>query len=99
MSKKGGSCPDTSFYSDMIQSIPVRVYPNPTQGIVYVDLPNTGKDFPNRVRLFDSHGKLIFEKEGSGNKMEIDISSYPAGYYIVELSAKDEHTTWKIIKQ
>lgn len=99
MTSKGGYHTDSSFYSDIMQSVQLRVYPNPTQGKIYIEMLDLTEDAPNKVRIFDNQGKLIYKNEGLGNAIEIDISRYPTGYYMVELHTNGEHTTWKIIKQ
>ena len=48
MTSKGGYHTDSAFYSDIMQSVQLRVYPNPTQGKIYIgdsdDIrPNNGE--------------------------------------------------------
>jgi hypothetical protein len=53
----------------------------------------------SNIRMFDSHGRLIHEQEGNGNAVELDLSTYPTGHYIIDLFVNEEHTTWKIVKK
>ena len=99
MMSKGGNCSDSSYYLDQMQSVQMRIYPNPTQGKVYIEMSEVEEDSPNRICLYDNQGKLVYKSDGFGNTIEIDISTYPTGYYMVELYANGKHTTWKIIKQ
>lgn len=94
-----GSIADSSYYLDQMQSIQMKVYPNPTQGKVHVEISETRESPLLKIRILDNWGRLIHENQECGNVLELDISSYPDGYYIVELFADDEHTTWKIIKK
>lgn len=96
---KGGNSSDSTYYVDQMQTIQMKVYPNPTQGKVYIEMSGTGETELNRIRVYDNQGRKIHENEGLGCQMEVDLTSYPTGYYIVELFAKDEHTTWKILKK
>lgn len=48
MTSKGGYHTDSAFYSDIMQSVQLRVYPIPTQGKIYIgdsdDIrPNNGE--------------------------------------------------------
>lgn len=99
MMSKGGNHTDSTYYIDQMQSVQMVVYPNPTQGKIYVELPKMEESVPNMFRLYDNQGKLIYESVVLGNTLEIDISLYPTGCYMVELYVNGERTTWKLIKQ
>ena len=96
---KGGSYSDSTYYIDQMQSVLMKVYPNPTQGKVYVEMQGGGEIGHSNIRMFDSHGRLIHEQEGNGNAVELDLSTYPTGHYIIYLFVNEEHTTWKIVKK
>lgn len=99
MMAKGGSYSDSTYYIDQMQSVLMKVYPNPTQGKVYVEMQSGDEIGNSKIRLFDSHGRLIHEQEGNGNAVELDLSTYPTGHYIIDLFVNEEHTTWKIVKK
>ncbi len=99
MMAKGGSYSDSTYYIDQMQSVLMKVYPNPTQGKVYVEMQGGGEIGHSNIRMFDSHGRLIHEQEGNGNAVELDLSTYPTGHYIIDLFVNEEHTTWKIVKK
>ena len=99
LSSKGNVFSDSTYYIDNTQSIQMKVYPNPTQGKILIEMSEVEESSTNIIHIFDSQGKRVYASEGQGNQMEIDLSTYPAGYYMVELYVNDEHTTWKIIKK
>ena len=66
MMAKGGSYSDSTYYIDQMQSVLMKVYPNPTQGKVYVEMQGGDEIGNSKIRLFDSHGRLIHEQEGDG---------------------------------
>lgn len=99
MMAKGGNYSDSTYYIDQMQSVLMKVYPNPTQGKVYVEMQGGDEIGNSKIRLFDSHGRLIHEQEGDGDVVELDLSTYPLGYYIIDLFVNEEHTTWKIVKK
>jgi len=98
-SAKGLGQGDSTFFTDKLQTVQMRVYPNPTQGRVYVEMTGASEISGSLLRIYDSKGQKIQEKSGVGYGMEFDISNYPAGYYIVELVVNDERTTWKVVKR
>ena len=99
MMAKGGSYSDSTYYIDQMQSVLMKVYPNPTQGKVYIEMQGGGEIGHSNIRMFGSHGRLIHEQEGNGNAVELDLSTYPTGHYIIDLFVNEEHTTWKIVKK
>lgn len=99
MDSKGGLQADSSYYLDRMQTMQMKVYPNPTQGKIYIEIQEAEETVANTIRIYNSQGQIIHEKEGVGDRMEVDVSSFPAGYYLVELSANGEHSSWKIVKR
>ena len=103
--KKGGGASesvdqkDSTYYIDQLPSVTMKVYPNPTQGVVHVDIDGGASHQRYAIRLFDDHGRKLYETQDEGNTAQIDLSSYAAGIYLVELSVNGEHTTLKIIKR
>ena len=60
----------------------VRIYPNPTSGIVNIEYPN---DFnPKIARLYDSEGKLVLVSE---NVDFIDLNGFPIDTYLLVIQA------------
>jgi len=96
---KGINQSDSTYYVDQLSSIRMQVYPNPTQGIVYIDMKGNSNFIQHTICIFDDHGRKLCESKSEGSATQIDLSSYAAGIYLVELSANDERTTWKIIKR
>lgn len=99
LSSKGNVFSDSTYYIDNMQSIQMKVHPNPTQGKVYVEMIDAKEDSPYSIRVIDNQGRIIYKSEGRGNRMELDMAAYPSGYYVVELHSNNEYTIWKIIKK
>ena len=103
--KKGGNNSknaeqrDTAYYVDQLPSVTMKVYPNPTQGIVHIDMEGDASPKQHTICIYDSHGRKLHESQNEDASAQIDLSSYATGIYIVELSVNGEHTTWKIIKR
>lgn len=74
------------------------VYPNPATNIVNITLPGVkGKSY---VSLFDVNGHPVLRREVSAANTQLDISSLPAGVYIMKIqNGISEVNTTKIIKQ
>lgn len=76
----------------------IRIYPNPTKGLLKIDLPSlNGIDVT--LRLHDSNGRLLIRKQAQEIGNELNLSAYPSGFYILLIQAGTEKREWKIIKE
>ncbi len=76
----------------------IRIFPNPTKGIVRLEVENGTVQF-KRFRLFDLSGRLIDEGAQKESSLRIDLSGEPNGTYILEVWLEDTQRSYKIIKQ
>lgn len=75
-----------------------KVYPNPTNGLVHIVLPNELNTNSSKLFLKDMTGRsveLVFDQ--SSSLIDIDLSSYSNGVYLLELYANDEMISRKQI--
>jgi hypothetical protein len=62
----------------------LKVYPNPTQGPVTL---NFGEAFNGQVTVFNALGQLLItQKITDSEKLNLDLSIYPKGVYLIKLS-------------
>lgn len=97
---------ETAIYSDDCSSLSrptwphsvMQVFPNPSTGILNIDLPEGRHEV--RIEVYDVRSEKILEKtiEASKGKMVVDISEQPSGIYFVRLDAGEPRMI-KIIKQ
>jgi PKD repeat protein len=81
---------DNTFTND------ITVYPNPTNGIVQIDLGETLSGFV--VRLNDVYGKLISQSTYHNTKMfELNVSVQP-GIYLLTINSGNKKATIRLIK-
>lgn len=76
----------------------VSIYPNPTSGIVNIEVSNSSI---TEITLNSIDGKLVhFKKTPNVNYYSLDLSSYEKGIYLLNLKTLEgEFITKKIIKQ
>ncbi|MBN4052061.1 T9SS type A sorting domain-containing protein [Cytophagaceae bacterium AH-315-L13] len=73
----------------------VKVYPNPTEGKLYIDL-STNAVF--HVQVMDILGKVVWNEQSTFNtKAKLDISSLPEGIYIVRIERENNDVVYKKI--
>lgn len=72
----------------------IKLYPNPTKGIVCFDIQEDGLF---NINIYNSLG-IIVDKQITTSKT-IDLSSYKAGLYFVQIQSREENYISIIIKQ
>lgn len=55
----------------------VSVYPNPTIDLLFID------NMKGEIRLYTADGRLLQVLEGDEDRIEVDMSAYPAGIYLL----------------
>ena len=92
-----GSFAQTLFLTDG-----ARAYPNPiVEGHrLSVDL-GMDTDAHMTVQIFDINGKLVYsgEEKARYGRLDLDLSAYPSGMYIVKVLAPEFSGDFKIVKQ
>jgi hypothetical protein len=75
------------------------VYPNPTDGHVYIDINMTKKE-DGLVEIFDVMGKKVYKYEFkalTAESIEADLSSLRSGVYFVTLKSGNDIITKKLM--
>ncbi|MCC7245601.1 MAG: PKD domain-containing protein [Saprospiraceae bacterium] len=63
----------------------IRIFPNPTTGVLYFDIPEAWQEERLQVRLFDAHGRPVLEQYLRNNQLSLD-DRWPAGLYLLEIT-------------
>lgn len=80
-----------------LSSLDIRIYPNPTKGLLKIEIPDIGDIKPTLV-VYNLQGKQIIHKVVSGPTSTINLSNQPSGMYIMKIVNGQESVDWKIIK-
>ncbi|MBL4706489.1 MAG: T9SS type A sorting domain-containing protein [Flavobacteriales bacterium] len=80
-----------------VAGIATTIYPNPTQGLIHVDMVNLN-DVNIHLQIVDAIGKLIDSKQVSGTDIRttFDMSNRPAGIYFIRVLTNDGVLTKRI---
>lgn len=81
----------TSISSASADPLDVRVYPNPTIGILNIE-----SESEIQIFLYDLSGKLKIKTSQPLGSGQIDLSDFPAGIYVLEVS--DKTSRKKVLK-
>lgn len=78
------------------KALQVSVYPNPTKGILNIDLAAKNSD-KAVLNLFDIQGRKIISKESNNSKETMNIENLSNGIYLLSIESGNLKTTKKII--
>ncbi|NVO03228.1 MAG: T9SS type A sorting domain-containing protein [Bacteroidetes bacterium] len=74
------------------ENISVSIYPNPTRN--YVNITNLKNC---EIKMMDIAGKLIYTKSSCNGNQKINVSTLPAGIYMIELKGDNINKTQKLV--
>ena len=85
--------------SDLISERAILIYPNPTKGILSVEIKDYTDKLQAGFRLTDLSGRTIIEQRATTSIQTIDLSRQAAGVYLLQIRINDESATWKVVKE
>jgi len=77
----------------------VRLWPNPTKGLVRLQVSGRREASVVGLRLYNASGVLLKESEETADITEIDLSGYPAATYLLRVTCQGETRVVKIIRE
>lgn len=75
----------------------LKVYPNPTDGIFFLQHGDELKD--SQVTITDIYGKIVYQGELSQTQQSIDLAEQAAGIYMLSIRNSEQVKTQQIIKR
>jgi hypothetical protein len=85
----------TTATTDIIPSDKIRIFPNPSTGIVNVEV-----DLADEITysLYNSMGQMIKVFVNNQGLQKFDLRAYPAGIYYLKIQSESQISTQKIFK-
>lgn len=83
---------------DTLQDIEIQIYPNPTRGLVSIEIPEFEKLKNGIITIHNAARQTLFQTRINANTLQFDLSRYPVGLYIMTIQCNGEVAHWKIIK-
>ncbi|HNP33508.1 MAG TPA: T9SS type A sorting domain-containing protein, partial [Flavobacterium sp.] len=81
--------------NDQFEINKLKVYPNPTIDVVNISYTET----ISSVEVFNLIGQQVFSAENNANEIQVDLTRYATGTYLIKVSAGDMTKTVKVIKK
>ena len=73
----------------------VRIWPNPTKNILYVESDNVPIDY---ITIMDLNGRILMKENVGDNSFVMNASCLSAGTYLLETVCKGERSVVKFVK-
>jgi len=90
---------ENQFQNEIIETS-IRVFPNPTSGMVTVQISELKDSKPYSVIIYDLIGKPVYASALSEKTdLQIDLSSHPKGIYLIRVASVNFSRSEKIILQ
>ena len=90
---------EDNFYSDMLSEKQIRIWPNPTEGHLKVEIQGLAPEEKACLRITSMSGAVVNVKETTSPVSELDLSHCINGIYLLHIATGRQETTWKIIKK
>ena len=75
----------------------ILVYPNPTDGVVYIKLPQPVYG-GTVISVYNETGRLIVNKMANSNEEQVDLGNLVPGIYFIKIGAENAKTVKIILK-
>jgi hypothetical protein len=85
---------------DSFKSGEIKIYPNPTRGIIEIEIPTNSENVMEfQFTVLDMNGKVIIDKRKEPFHTSLDLSRLPQGIYFLHIRQGNVVSKWKIIKE
>jgi hypothetical protein len=88
----------TSVSDISLQTSNIRIYPNPTEGIINIEKLNNEDA---NIEIFNSVGQLAYKTylDKSSNNKQLNLSGFPKGIYLIRIYNKEKTEVKKLVIQ
>ncbi|MDR2474803.1 MAG: T9SS type A sorting domain-containing protein [Bacteroidales bacterium] len=93
------SSSETTSLEDAVILPEIKIYPNPTRGLMYIEVGDFDSGQQVDLLLTDVSGKIIFRQKAASSIVEIDLNGHPQGIYLLRVQREGEVSSYKIIKE
>lgn len=94
---------DNPVYGPSLNGFDIKVYPNPTHGVLMVEVSTTGSQqlsaSGNVIAVWDLQGRQVINTALLKNTNVVDLSQNGFGTYILKMGINGQTKEYKIIKQ
>ncbi len=90
---------DSTIVQDQLNFKEIRIYPNPTPGILRIDISGEDNKENFQLQLINGNGIVLISQDAIIGSNELNLSTYAKGWYILRVISGDNRKEYKIIKK
>jgi pectate lyase len=94
---------EAGLYTSIPQTLQAEttttVYPNPTNGLVHLDVDGSAYEPGSIIWIYNSSGKLMHYQRWDGTSTSVDLSGFNSGLYVLVIQTNKGLQVEKITKQ
>lgn len=90
---------NTTYMEETSLERSIKFYPNPTKGMLKVEIVNMQEGDECNLSVFSMSGARIVQTRADYSITTLDLSNCNAGHYLLVVDFNGGKTTWKIIKE
>ena len=76
--------------------LPITVFPYPTASSVKIDLR---QNIASDINVYNANGQLLSQQNTNQQLVDLDLSQFPAGLYLVQVVNGRQNTMLKVVKK
>lgn len=93
----GQNC--STAYNGVYASDEWLVFPNPTDGLINIRLPEETRGMQLLVQLLSAAGQVVLQQMLVGEGSQVDMRRLPAGVYFMQVQFEHGLSTFKVVKR
>lgn len=84
--------------SSVLTLMIVNVYPNPAQDKINIELPKDSTATESKIELLDINGKILYSVASPSLQIQIDVSQYAVGTYVLKITREKKYAAYNVLK-
>jgi hypothetical protein len=89
----------TPLVEQLAADLSVKIYPNPTEGFLQMELSGIETGETVQLVLFGLNGQVLLQIDTTSMLIPVDLSEHSTGVYVLRLTVRGRSTDYKIVKQ
>ncbi|MFN8437067.1 MAG: T9SS type A sorting domain-containing protein [Cytophagales bacterium] len=90
---------DSLAVADELGKSKFQVFPNPTQSVINIVMNDKENIEEKDYALISISGNVINKFSSKDNRIQFDLSTQPAGVYLLKISNSTENVVWRVVKE
>ena len=87
------------YFSEKVGKIQFNIFPNPTSQTVTVHITNYDDFTVGTLQLYSLNGQFLQQYVINSPQLNVDLSTYSNGVYLLKLRINQQTDVWKIVKE